>query len=28
MTLLEGDAARFEETCRRIRRGAETFPQP
>lgn len=28
MTLLEEDAALFEETCRRIRRGAEAFFQP
>ena len=28
MTLLEEDPARFEEACRRIRRGAEAFFQP
>ena len=28
MTLLEEDAARFEDVCRRIRRGAEAFFQP
>ena len=28
MTLLEEDDARFEDICRRIRRGAEAFFQP
>jgi alanine-synthesizing transaminase len=28
MTLLEEDSARFDDACRRIRRGAEEFFQP
>jgi len=28
MTLLEEDPARFEDACRRVRRGAEEFFQP